>query len=178
MLITNNNEPYDFNLYMKAQKESSNDLDDCNTMKDIFDLVRQSVKDLLGESRAGLDIELREMGNKPGSLVSAFYPVGSNVIVLNVTPLKRIMETDPKIFRPYLFSILLHEYLHSLGYLDENEVRRMSCAICAEAFGSNHITTRISIDTQSFFNYLLYPGGHPATNKMKLIEVEEIDYIG
>jgi hypothetical protein len=157
---------------------SSKELDNCNSVKDIFRLVKDTVKEILEESRAGLDIGLAELGNKSYGLVSAFYPVGSNIIVLNKTPLRRIMETEPKLLKPYLFAILLHEYLHSLGYFNEEETRKMSYAICRKVLGEEHLATQISLDTASFFPYLLYPGGHCSRNDLRVVEVEETDYIG
>ncbi len=155
-----------------------NELDKCNSIKDIFDLVKDCVKEATRESRAGLDIGLAELGNKPNALISAYYPFGSNIIVLNMTPLRRIMETKPDILKPYLFAILLHEYIHSLGYADEEAVREMSYAICRDIFGEGHPATRLSLDTKEFFPYLIYPGGHPTGNELRVIEVEDIDYIG
>ncbi|MFH0832209.1 MAG: hypothetical protein V1900_00605 [Candidatus Aenigmatarchaeota archaeon] len=154
------------------------ELNDCDSIKDIFDLVKDCVKATLKESRAGLDIGLVEIGNKPDGLLSAFYPVESNIIVVNSTPLRRITETNPELFKPYLFSILLHEYIHSLGYLDEAAVRKLSYLICRKFFGEEHPATKISFDMSEFFPYLLYPKGQEPKNVMKVIEVDDIDYIG
>lgn len=154
------------------------ELERCGSFKDVFDLVKDCVKATLKESRAGLDIGLAELGNQPDALLGAFYQVGSNIIVVNATPLKRIMETEPKLFRPYLFSVLLHEYIHSLGYFDEATTRKLSYMICRKVFGDNHLATKISYDMRDFFPYLLYPGGHPASNRMEVVQAEDVDYIG
>ncbi|TRZ90179.1 MAG: hypothetical protein D4R88_04115 [Methanosarcinales archaeon] len=46
----------------------------------------------------------------------AFYPVGTNVIVMNKIPLERIKETRPELYKPYIFHasitpLLPHYYL-------------------------------------------------------------------
>lgn len=172
----------DYSLgYLKLEQLEENisdELDKCGSLKEIFGLVQDCVKETLKQSRAGLDIGLAELGNQPDGLLGAYYPVGSNIIVINATPLKRIMETKPELFKPYLFAVLLHEYIHSLGYFDELTTRRLSHAICSRLFGDDHAATQVSADMRTFFPYLLYPGGRPASNRMEVIEVEEADYIG
>lgn len=163
---------------MSNKNSRGNELEKCNSLKEVFSLVHDSVKELMRQSRAGLDIGLRELGNSSSGVLSAFYPVGSNIIVINVTPIRRIMQTEPKLFRPYIFAVLLHEYLHSLGYIDEASTRKLSHAICRELFGDEHLATRISEDITKFFPYILYPGGHPAGNRMEVMEMEDVDYIG
>lgn len=69
---------------------------------------------------------LVNLGMKKGYFIGAFHPVGSNIIVMNKSPLKIAMEnTEKKIYNSYCFLLLLHEYLHSLGYLDEEKVREL-----------------------------------------------------
>lgn len=153
------------------------DFERAENIKELFEIVQDAVRMTLNESRAGIDLGIVELGNGPGNLLSAFYPVGSNIIVLNKTPLKRITQTQPKLMKPYLFVVLLHEYLHSLGYLDENTVRRLTHAITDEIFDGS-IVTGMARDLRKYFPFLLYPGGHPADNNMQVIELENLDYIG
>ncbi|MEM3630425.1 MAG: hypothetical protein QXY18_03320, partial [Nitrososphaerota archaeon] len=56
-------------------------------------------------------------------------------------------------FNSYVFNILLHEYLHSLGHIREEEVKILVKEITEFAFGQNHITTKMAI--QPLFK--LYP---------------------
>ena len=165
-------------LCLKSENHLAEELEKCNSLKEVFGFVKECVDKTLRESRAGIDIGLAEMGNKDGALLSAFYPVGSNIIMLNTTPLRRIMETEPALFKPYLFSVLLHEYLHSLGYVNETETRQLSFKICKHLFGDEHPVTQISFDIRKFFPYLLYPGGHPGNKQVQVIEVDDLDYIG
>jgi hypothetical protein len=83
---------------------------------------------------------------------------------------------------PYIFSVLLHEYLHSLGFFDENQVRTMSHEICCKAFSPNNITTQITKDMKNFFPNFVYPEGAPQVNgPVKLVpdfDRSSIRYIG
>ncbi len=100
---------------------------------------------------------LADLGNHPAGFVGAFYPVASNVIVMNKVPLHRIEETNPDLYKPYVFNVLLHEYLHTLGYLQETTVRRTVLELSRKAFGKDHLVTRIAEDYSTFFPNLVYP---------------------
>ena len=109
---------------------------------DIFELVKRVVKRFLNRHRAGLMLGLVSLGMKKGYFIGAFHPVGSNIIVVNKAPLKIAMEkTEKKIYNSYCFLMLLHEYLHSLGYLDEDKVRELTEEVCQLAFGDSHPAT-------------------------------------
>ncbi len=153
------------------------DFEKASDIKEMFSVVQDAVRLTLNQSRAGLDLGLMELGNSDGQLLSAFYPVGSNIIIINKTPLRRVMQTKPELFKPYVFSILLHEYVHSLGYIDENTTRLLTCQICNSIFGDS-VITEIACDMKKYLPYLMYPGGHPASNKLEVIELDELDYIG
>jgi len=71
------------------------------------------------------------LGNLPVN-VGAFHPMGTNEIVLN----RRLLKTKTGINEiSHVFAILLHEYLHSLGFEDEREVRRLTYRVCMDNFG-------------------------------------------
>lgn len=161
-------------------KEMRDELEQAKSYHDIFQLVQAAVRHVLRESRAGLNLGIMELGNGRGQFLGAFYPAESNIIVLNSTPLRRIAETDQRLFKPYLFHVLLHEYLHSLGYLDEPTVRRLAYSICVQALGEAHPATAMTTNIEKFFPNLVYPGGAPADrNRMLLIEDLDrgMDYI-
>jgi hypothetical protein len=159
-----------------------NRLKAAETMPDIFEIVKEVVWDKMRKSRAGLDLGLMEMGNQPGGFIGGFYVSGSNIIMMNETPLKRIQETNPELLTPYIFSVLLHEYLHSLGFFDENQVRAMSHEICCRTFSPNNITTQITKDMKKFFPNFVYPEGAPQVNgPVRLVpdfDRSSIRYIG
>jgi len=161
--------------FVKKLKES-------NSIPDIFEVVKEVVWKTINRSRAGLDLGLVEMGNYPEGFLGAYYVSGSNIIIMNETPLKRIQETDPNLLTPYIFSVLLHEYLHSLGIFDEEKVRRLAYEISAEVFGESNIITQISKDMKKFFPNLIYPEGAPQIDgPVKLVrdfDRSSIRYIG
>ena len=132
-------------------------LDNARTLADIFEVVKEAVRRSVGRSRGGLMLGLANLGNHPRGFFGAFFPVGTNIIVMNKVPLRRIKETQPEMYKPYAFHILLHEYLHSLGYLDESLVRRKAIDISKVLFGADHMTTQIASDTKRFFPNLVYP---------------------
>lgn len=127
------------------------------TLADIFEIVKAAVLDSAGRSRGGLMLGLADLGNHPHGWMGAFYPVGTNIIVMNKIPLERIKDTKPELYKPYAFHVLLHEYLHSLGYLDENIVRGKVYKITKAVFGEEHIATELAKDTTPFFLNLVYP---------------------
>lgn len=121
-------------------------------------------------NRAGLNLVLQGM---PSSL-GAYHALGSNIIVANKHILDYIRNTKSKEeYNAYVFAILAHEYLHSLGIVDEGEVRKMNYKLCREIFGENHITTQFSIDPLNAFPQIQ----EIDTRKFekKIIHVEKFD---
>ena len=118
------------------------ELDRCRDFGDIFELVKKAVSETLGKRRVGLMLYLADL---PPS-VGAYHTVGSNVIVANRRLLRRVSTSVESLteLNSYVFTILLHEYLHALGYLDEAHVRRMVHKISVEKFGEEHPTSRMS----------------------------------
>ncbi len=104
---------------------------------DIFELVKRVVERHLGLHRAGLTLLLENMP----TYIGAYYPEGSNYIVLNkalVTKLRELKISDLE-YNSFIFILLMHEYLHSLGFYDEKKVRRLVVEISKKEFGENSI---------------------------------------
>jgi hypothetical protein len=139
------------NLEFDTQLESAKDL------ADIFELVKTVVRENTGKERSGLMLGLANLGGGAQGFVGAFYPVATNIIVMNSLPLKRVKETDPALYKPYVFHILLHEYIHTLGIIDEAETRRTVYEISAATFGKEHIVTLLAADLSKFVPKLVYP---------------------
>ena len=117
-------------------------LDTCNSLAEIFELVKQSVKSVLNKHRAGLMLGLANLGMRRGSFVGAFHPLGSNIIVMNRAPFDvALRTTDKSVFNAYCFHLLLHEYLHALGYVDEEQVRDLVHEVCNLALGKDNPAT-------------------------------------
>lgn len=117
-------------------------LDECSTLADIFELVKQSVKRFLNKHRAGLMLGLANLGMRRGYFVGAFHPIGSNIIVMNKAPYNLALRTtDKRVFNAYCYHLLLHEYLHALGYVDEEKVRDLVYEVCNLALGKDNPAT-------------------------------------
>ncbi len=133
-------------------------LEEAKSLPDIFELVKSLVLKRMDRSRGGLMLGMANLGNNPQGFLGGFFTTGSNVIVLNRVPLQRIMESRPEIYKPYVFHVLLHEYIHSLGFLDESEVRSKVLSLSREALGEEHLATRMAANCGEFIRHLSYPG--------------------
>ena len=147
-------------------------LDEAKTLPDIFELVKSLVLKSMGKSRGGLMLGMANLGNNPQGFFGGFFTTGSNVIVLNKIPLQRIKETRPELYKPYIFNILLHEYIHSLGFLDEADVRSRVLSISKEALGVDHLATQIAANAGDFIKHLAYPdvSWKPDDEGMELVD--------
>lgn len=123
-------------------KDFNRSLNSCETLADIFELVKQSVKRFLNKHRAGLMLGLANLGMRRGYFIGAFHPIGSNIIVMNRAPLEvALKSTDKQVYNAYCFHLLLHEYLHSLGYVDEKNVRELTREVCRLSLGNDNPAT-------------------------------------
>ena len=130
-------------------------LERAETVAEIFEIIKDAVREALNRERAGLMLGLSDMGVMENGFIGAYHPVGSNVIVMNRTILERIAKADPSFVKPYTFHILLHEYLHTIGILDEARTRLLTCEICSQAFGEEHMVTRLSKDFEKLLPRVL-----------------------
>ena len=80
------------------------------------------------------------------SHIGAFHTMGTNGIVMNRTTLDMITHSARSLreINSYVYSILLHEYLHALGYAEEREVRKLVYDVSVETFGPDHPATQIA----------------------------------
>lgn len=119
-------------------------LESCKNYGEIFEIIKKVVKEALGLRRVGLLLYLEDLPPHIG----AYHQIGSNGIVLNKWLLnimsKSLMSKTE--LNSLIFSLLLHEYIHSLGFLDEGEVRRLVYEISLNAFGEGHPAVRISAE--------------------------------
>lgn len=120
----------------------ADELDRCQNFGDVFDLVKKAVKQILGQGRAGLMLILAELPMNVG----AFHGLGSNAIVMNRLLLDSIVRSgkSKREINSFVYLILLHEYLHSLGHVDEESVRRLVCEIARKALGEAHPATEMA----------------------------------
>jgi hypothetical protein len=122
-----------FSLELNRLGDSNGHNTDYNS---IFSLVRKAVKSTIRKERVGLGLALADLPAQLG----AFWEVGGNYIVMNrnlLYALKVANRSDTEV-NSFVFVILMHEYLHSLGVLDENRAREMTARICATIFEEGH----------------------------------------
>jgi len=124
-------------------------LDSCEDFGDVFGLVKRSAERSLGRRRAGLMLYLARLPKHIG----AYHSVGTNGIVMNRTTLDMVARGARSLreINSYVYSILLHEYLHSLGYVEERDVRRLVYDISLDAFGPDHPATQIAAKGPAVF---------------------------
>lgn len=156
-------------------------LEKAKNFADIFKIVKDVVKNYLGTDQAGLLLGLSDLGAYGQSYLGAFYSFDANTIVINKRPLSRIKETNPGLYNPYIFHVMTHEYIHSLGITDENEVRQLVYEITQKAFGKNHLATQIAFNLDKFIPNLTF-GDFEAPEDLSIefvsgIDRENTDYI-
>ena len=150
-------------------------LEAAHGLADVFEVVKLAASQKLGRTRGGLMLALADLGNTPGGFFGAFYFVASNVIVMNKVPLIRIQETRPELWKHYGFYVLLHEYLHALGYIDEVRCRVLAHEISQDLFGEDHLATQIAADVTQFFPSLVFPEAAWQPSDLRLEFVADFD---
>jgi hypothetical protein len=140
-------------------------LENAVSIPDIFEIVKDATWECMKTGRAGLTCGLASMAQMDNMLIGAMYPVGSNIIVVNKVPIMNILRENRRLFKPYTFHVLLHEYLHSLGYLDEETVRELTIEITETVMGKDHLTAQISKNPERFLPELAYAHGEIEEDK-------------
>jgi hypothetical protein len=128
---------------MKGSMTFQEQIERCRNYGDIFHVVRRAVKEIIGRERVGLMLYL---GNLP-LRVGAFHGLGSNGIVINRRLIDLMSKSAGSVteMNSFTFTLLLHEYLHSLGYVDERHVRDLTHEISEEVFGADHPATMMAL---------------------------------
>jgi len=102
---------------------------------DAFELVKSAVDFKFKMHRAGLSLVLQVLPTQLG----AYHVLGSNMIIMNKRILDIIKSKKSLLeYNAYLFMVLCHEYLHSFGIVDENQVRKMTLDLCYSLLGKEH----------------------------------------
>lgn len=117
-------------------------LDNAEGYGEVWDIVKDSVKDTLGEHRVGMMLFLDNMPLQLG----AYHPLGTNNIVLNRTLVQLAEATtkSKKLVNAFVYSLLVHEYLHAVGHVPEAEVRTLVYKVSKECFGEDHVATKLA----------------------------------
>jgi hypothetical protein len=130
--------------------QNAQTLESAKGFDEIFEMVKAATEVDLGMHRAGLTLVLGDIPNNVG----AYHEMGSNAIVMNRNLLRIVekLSTSPVRKNSYVFMILLHEYLHSLGFEDDRQVRRLSKQISDRFLGEKHEAAEMAIKPlDSFF---------------------------
>ena len=128
------------------------------TIADVFEIVKEMVREYLGLEQAGLMVGVSDLGAFAQGFVGAFYSLEANTIIINKKPLARILQTNPKLYNYYLFHVMLHEYTHAIGSYDEATTRQLVCEISSHYLGENHLITQLATNIEKFMPNLTYPG--------------------
>lgn len=159
-------------------------LDECVDFPCIFGLVRSAVELTINRRRVGLILGLSNLPNHVG----AIHQVGSNFIIMNRFLLKRVLASGDKgLVNAYVFHILLHEYIHSLGYVNEQETQILTHAISEQVLGPEHKATKIArYGIGSLFSKMWIPGRQNGADEdsdkgielVRDIESDNLNYFG
>lgn len=116
--------------------EVQDQLNEKTNYNSIFSLVRKVVKMATGNERVGIGLALADLPPQLG----AYWEVGGNFIIMNENLLFALKAAKRPVqeVNSFIFVILMHEYLHSVGYLDENYARDLTSVICANVFSKDH----------------------------------------
>lgn len=117
-------------------------LENASSYGEIWEVVKDSVAYSLNQRRAGMMLFLDDLPIQVG----AYHPIGTNNIILNRVLVQAIEASthSKRVVNALIYNLLLHEYLHALGYLSELKVRRLVYQIASECFGENHVATVIA----------------------------------
>lgn len=137
----NNGSPETGKASLNAEDYRSR-LDKAGGFSQIWEIVKEAVQDSLGENRGSMMLFLDDLPIHLG----AYHPLGTNNIVLNRT-LIQIVEAATKskqLVNAFVYSLLVHEYIHALGHVSEAEARGLVYEISRKCFGEDHIATRLA----------------------------------
>lgn len=150
-------------------------LQNAKNISDIFEMVKKVVKEVIGVDQAGLLVGVSDLGGNNNGFIGAFYSLDANTIIINKRPLSRIMDTNPQLYNYYLFHIILHEYIHSIGSFDEAQTRQLVYEVSRNCFGEEHIVTKLATNMSAFIPSLLHPTELPQIQDSNIEFVMGID---
>jgi hypothetical protein len=139
---------------------------------DIFEIVKDIVNDYFKVDQAGLLVGLSDLGAYGNGFIGAYYSPEANTIIINRRPLTKLMQARPDLYNFYLFHVMLHEYIHSLGSYDEEETRVLVEQVSRHYFGSDHPITQFATNIEQYIPDLNY-----ATQGFEPPEDISIDFV-
>ena len=126
-----------------------------NDFSGLFNLVREIISDQMHKKRSHILLGLIELGFNRGGFIGGLHLGGTNEIFLNKSALKVMeQESKPEYYKAYLFILLLHEYIHSVGVMNELRTRKFTRVIAQDVFGPEHPVTKLAVEgIQKYFPY-------------------------
>ncbi len=123
-------------------EDNQHRLDNAEGYSEVWEIVKANVKQVLHKQRKGMLLFLDDMPLRLG----AYHPLGTNNLVLNRTLVTIVEATakSRKLLNAFVYTLLLHEYLHALGYVEEAEVRPLVYKISKNCFGGEHIAAKLA----------------------------------
>ena len=127
---------------MDKTEENRKRLDNAQGYSEVWEIVKDNAKAVLKQQRRGMMLFLDDMPLRLG----AYHPLGTNNIVLNRVLVQIVESTTKsrKLLNAFVYTLLLHEYLHALGYIPEAEVRPLVYRVSEMCFGEEHVATRLA----------------------------------
>ena len=150
-------------------------LQKAKSFAEIFQLVKEAVRGYTGNYQAGLLLGLSDLGSYENAYLGAFYSFDANTIVINKRPLNKIKKANPSLYNPYIFHVLLHEYIHSLGITEENEVKIIAFEISKRHFGRSHIATKLAFSLEKVLPNLTFGENFEPPEDLSIEFVQGID---
>ncbi|BAJ51377.1 conserved hypothetical protein [Candidatus Caldarchaeum subterraneum] len=116
-------------------------LEKAQSFEDVYRLVKQLVLERYGLRRGGMGLILADLPPH----IAAYHEIGSNAIVVNQAMLNAVYSATKsrEMVNSYLFVVLLHEYLHALGF-DEKQTRELVREAVSSALPYDHVATKIA----------------------------------
>ncbi len=118
------------------------ELDNAKTYAEVWKIVKSTVEYAMSKRRGSMMLFLDDLPLQLG----AYYPVGTNNIVLN-RALVDVVETkipSKATVNALVYNLLLHEYLHALGEMSEGAVRQQVVEVAKKSFGEEHQATMLA----------------------------------
>ena len=143
----------------------------------LFNLVREIISYKLLKKRSHILLGLIELGFNRGGFIGGLHLGGTNEIFLNKSALKVMKEeSENQFYKAYVFIFLLHEYIHSIGFMNELLTRNLTKKHVVDIFSENHPISKLAIEgIQKYFPYNFDSRKYvPTKEEMKTIEFVNI----
>lgn len=153
------------------------DLISSNDFSGLFNLVREIISYRMNRKRSHILLGLIELGFNRGGFIGGLHLGGTNEIFLNKSALKVMKEeSENQFYKAYVFILLLHEYIHSIGVMNELRTRNLTKRIVVDIFSENHPISKLAIEgIQKYFPYNFDSRKYvPTKEEMKTIEFVNI----